>query len=273
MRKKLSLLLIPFLLPACSDEEEYRFVAEEKERVITETLAGPRFSTGDTIGVYPVGYRNGQPGIPGDIAYPVNIPLYYDGAQWNPEDEDYLFTGEEILDIYAYFPYDPELGSVEGKLDITQYKVDLSVQQPQEAIDLLWVKKTVNTGSGNVADLVFRHLFSKIKLRLTMKDVTDSNVRLEIHNLYTSSIVNLADGSVVHGTSVNLLADVPVTEQSGSMIVYEAIVPPQVIAADTPLFLIYIDDRQTLYTIDRFLELQQGMNYTFDLTVSIASGV
>lgn len=266
MIKKLSLIVGIVLISACSERGDSTFLTNRNENTVTEIEAEPRFVSGDRIGVYPVGYRDGQPGTPGDIAYPINVPLTYDGTKWVPDGEDYLFSNESMLDLYAYYPYDPELGRMQGKLNMAEYNVDFTMQQ-SPAIDLLWAKSTMNTVGETAIDLAFRHLFCKITLRLSIEGQSGGDVRLEIYNLITSSTVNLRDGNVTTGTTREVLKDIRVAEQDGNMIVYEAIVPPQVVDNGMPLFLFYMNDNPVLYTTDRSIALEQGMNYTFSLTL------
>lgn len=261
--------MLILLIAGCSEKTGDVHNVKYDRVNITENQINPAFLVGDLIGVYPVGYNNGLPGIPGDIAYPINVPLFFDGNRWRPQDEDYLFSKEEILDIYAYYPYDAELGSVPGKLNMTAYEMDLSVQQYPEMIDLLWAKSTIDTRSGNIIDLPFRHLFSKISLRLRLGSAAGETVRVEVHNLNTSATVNLASGNVTPGNDTNILTDMPVTAYTGVIYMCEAIVPPQIIESGTYLFLIYIGQQPTLYTTDRTVILHQGMSYTFDLTVNM----
>jgi len=80
MLKKGFLFLIIFFVFACSEREEGSYRAQHIRDTESDIRVDLPFVNGDRIGVYPVGYDNGQPGVPGDIAFPINVPLYFDGA-------------------------------------------------------------------------------------------------------------------------------------------------------------------------------------------------
>lgn len=268
MLKKLYLLIFLGCIFGCSESDPYTTVTGNEHKSIEAVPLQVDFRVGDIIGVYPVGYVNNQPGIPGDIAYPVNVPFVYDGSRWKPQDEDYLFTDEEVLDIYAYYPYDAELGSILGKTDISRYPVDLSGRQADRNNDLLWSKTTLNTGISNMVNLDFSHAFSKITLILSINDLQSEPVEVSIHNLYTSSVVNLTNGTITNNNNIREII-YPVT--TDNELTFEAIVLPQLIEANTPLFLISFGENKVVYTTDTSLNLQQGRNYTFNLTVDITN--
>lgn len=261
------LLVFVLLVSGCSDDPGPIHNSGQEISVLSRIISGYDFQAGDKIGIYPVGYLNSQPGTPGDITYPLNMPMTYDGTGWKPETEDYLFSDEAVLDIYAYAPYDPELSNVPGKLDMRNYPMDFSVQQNQKAIDLLWIKTSVITQDTNIADLQFRHLFSKITIRLRMTGIGNRDISAEMYNVCATCTVNLTTGEVTTGTTTNVLTDIPVTERTADMVVLEAIVPPQSIVGTTPLFMFEIGELKTTYTTDRTLDIQQGVNYTFDLRI------
>ncbi|MCD7901413.1 MAG: fimbrillin family protein [Bacteroides sp.] len=267
MQKQLLSFILILLLSACSEEEDSLSVAKKAYSLVEQVYATTRFEEGDRIGVYPVGYINDQPGIPGDIAYPINWPFSWNGTSWTPENEDYLFTPEEKLDLYAYYPYDPELGNMPGKLNLAEYPVDLSGNQSGKILDILWAKTTVDTGSGNVANLEFRHLFSKITIEINTINTIGQSMQVEVHNLYTNARVDLVSGRMTHNISKGIINAPFVGNQVSNQTLFEVIVFPQIIEANTPLFLIRWEDQLTLYTTDQLIELREGTNYLFSLNV------
>jgi len=234
--------------------------------MIDETSVKYDFQPLDTIGLFPVGYRDGQPGQPGDIAYPINVPFVLDNNNWKPVDDDYLFTNEERLDIYAYFPYNMRISRDEGMLRINELIYDLSNQQERKKIDLLWAKSTINTGSENIAELSFRHVFSKITIRLQLLNIEDRNIDIRLYNIKSSATVNLTTGIATANSASEIITPVLINEQPGVYFEYEAIVPPQEIASGTSLIYFIIDDEHTHYVTDSMIDLVSGSSYTFDLT-------
>jgi len=263
MYKPLPILII--LLNACSSSIDQQYVIETHQTKIEEIMVSYDLQSGDTIGVFPVGYRNGQPGTPGDIAYPVNIPFIFDNNTWRPVNEDYLFTNEDILDIYAYYPYDSRIGYEEGMLRISEYSFDLSDQKKK--IDLLWAKNTIDTGFENIVNLSFSHLFSKITIRLHLENLANEDVNISIHNIKTSATVDLATGIATANNISNVIIPVLTNDQTDVIREYEAIVPPQEIPAGTSLFYFSIGEQNTLYASNQSILLQQGTNQTFELTL------
>lgn len=263
---KITFLLIGIsLFTACSQVSE-KYVVGNTRIIIDGTSVIYDFQPSDTIGVFPVGYRDGQPGQPGDIAYPINVPFILENNNWKPIDGDYLFTNEEKLDIYAYFPYDIRMGNEEGRLRNAEFVYDLSDQQQRDKIDLLWAKSTIETGTENIAALSFQHVFSKITIRLQLSNIGNPDIDLEIYNIKSSATVNLATGMATANQVSENITPVLINQQAGNFLEYEAIVPPQEIFEGTSLLYFIIDGEPTHYVTDRRIELESGSNYTFDLT-------
>ncbi len=254
-----------FLFTACSQKSE-KYVVGYTRITVNDTFTTYDFQPLDTIGVFPIGYRDGQPGQPGDIAYPINVPFVLQNNSWKPVNDDYLFTKEEKLDIYAYFPYDLRIGHEEGMLRINEFIYDLSNQQQREKIDLLWAKSTIDTGTENIAALFFQHLFSKITIRIQLLNIQNQDIDIKIYNIKSSATVNLAEGTATATETSEIITPVLINEQAGVYLEYEAIVPPQEIASNTLLLYFIIDGELTHYVTDQTIELESGNNYTFDLT-------
>lgn len=234
------LLLFPLFLTtlyACSRSDDVE--PEEETADITVDVEGSStdfFSEGDRIGIYPVAYLDGNPGTLGDIANPMNIGYMRNRARWEAENGNDVFLDNVRMDFYAYYPYDPELSRVAGKLNTGAYPFDVSGDQGTLKKDFLWAKtERQATDPGNV-HFIFTHVLTRLIINLDY-DTRQDDARLAIHNTVTSGTINLRNGGVMVSSAkgVILPALLPVAE-NGYDYSFEAILMPQEVDADTPFF-------------------------------------
>ncbi len=255
-------------------------VTEEPERErleiearIDSALSKRSFQSGDRIGVFLVDYTDGTPGTLGDFRYPINRLYTYGEGVWYPDDGQELYAGGEQADVYAYYPYDPELGNTDGKMNVTAYPfmVNTDQQDGDPGADFLWAKEEgVSVVSGSVR-ILFRHLFSRIVVNLIYELEGTPPESLRFYNLTDRCSIDLRNGSTtpLEGSAIYtpFRWEEPAPEYQQT---FEAIVIPQRVPADTPLFATETGSDILLYVVPEETVFESGKSYTFNLTVGEA---
>lgn len=271
--------LTSLLAVSCSKDDSYEQVAPKRLELQT-AIAGTYsidkqyFLHGDAIGIYLVDFIDGQPGVLGDIANSSkNIKHTLQDNKWIADPEREIFLYSNTSDVYAYFPYDREMGSVSGKRNLAAYP--FSVKSNQQAAmsesDFLWAKAAGLSNTSNQANLTFEHLLSKMVVNLHHNDVLVDDLKFKIHNVETSCIINLRNGDVTNAGNKQIVSPGKNTEiEVGYDEKYEAILVPQIINAGIPLFSINIDGNTLVYILEQDLELLTHKSYVFNLTIGEA---
>lgn len=237
-----------------------------------EGLSKQTFIAGDEIGIFPVGYVNGEPGTLGDISNPMNIKLTYDGIYWNLEEEGFVLE-DGLYDIYAYYPYDNDLRSSSDKLNLSAYPFSISGKQEAKTVDFLWSKVSGVSGNQGTVLFDFWHLFARFEIHLEYDIHPVSGPDLRIHNTRTDCTINLHNRTI---TSLNkkeviipttLQENVPDCDYS-----FEAIIIPQEVAAGTPLFTLNYQDNVVEFVLEQDVTFNPSNSYTFRLEMSTVSG-
>lgn len=216
------------------------------------------FARGDTLGLFTIARSGGEPGYIGDITGLVNTPYVFDGQSWNSTTGQDVFTdGAGELDVYAYYPYDSEMGSVEGKLDFTAYPFDVSGDQSSKESDFIWSASVLPAGSEDIISLQFKHLFCRVAVSIT-GDVPD-DAEVYLYNILTKVHINLQAGtaSTYGGTG-----SAKGIQQDG---VYYIIVPAQSVPVGTPLVLVDIAGVQYEYVTEGEIVLTAGDTVSLNL--------
>ncbi|MDR0660525.1 MAG: fimbrillin family protein [Prevotellaceae bacterium] len=269
---------------SCSKDDE-RHTQENKEgtpielvlrAAIADTYSADKqyFSNGDRIGVYLVDYVGGQPGVLGDIANSSkNVGHALSEDRWIPEVGKQIFLYSSTSDVYAYYPYDAEMGRVSGKRNLAAYPFDIEFNQQATTAksDFLWAKSTELSDTNSKANLTFEHLLSKIVVNIYNNYPQAEDLKFSIHNTQTSCVINLRNGDVTPADKKRVITPQkqPIPEPNFDL-KYEAIVVPQTIRADTPLFSIIVNGDMLIYSVEEDLVLLPHKAYIFNMGVGEA---
>lgn len=262
-----------------SNDDAYEQMTPQKldiQAAITSTYTVDKqyFSSNDHIGVYLVDYINDQPGVLGDIANSSkNIRHTLQDSKWVADVGKEIMLYSSTSDVYAYYPYDMEMGKISGKLNLAAYPFSVKCNQ-QAAVsdsDFMWTKAAGLSNTNNRANLVFEHLLSKLVVNIRHNDIQTDDLNLKIHNTLTSSSINLRNGDVIATGNKRIISAAinPVAEE-GFELKYEAILIPQIIPSGTPLFSVIANGSMLIYTTDQDLELSPHKSYTFNLAIGEA---
>ena len=245
---------------ACSNDAE-EVLAQESEIRLTSEITPSRVTSldyqstqiieGQQVGVTIIGAKDEH----NNVAWTVG----QDGAMTT---NNKAYWANSSVTITAYHPYDS---------DWTGTNEDFSVYNDQSSesnylnSDLLWTSQTANKASGT-AELVFKHLLSKINVTLQSTDITDlSNATIYICGTGTSTSVNLNTGVTTGASSENIIkAGITTNTQKTA----SAIVIPQTVNANKPFIRIEHNEKVYVYTLSSNTTFAPSTSYNYTLTLS-----
>ena len=237
---------------------------------INDKTPGLAFQIGDQIGVYPVRYKNNVSGTLGDVSNTMNACYTYTTSGWEAVVDNEIYLDETPIDLYAFFPYDPEMSRTQEKLNLSAYPFDVSGEQAKKNNDFLWAKTSFISVQSPTAGLTFEHLMSRIVINLMNCEPADDIPEVSLHNVITGCTINLRTGVITPTGQHKVVIPKP---SMGYSQTFEAILPPQTIMSGTPLFLIKYQEDTWVYYLSEDVDFKSLNNYTFNLTISEQSTV
>lgn len=241
-----------------SDKNVMTFEVLHPDKQSRVTDAG--FETNDCVGLY-LTTEDTPLELSGN--YVNNTSLTYSGSAWTSAKP--IYWNEGIYDIYAYFPYEQSLSSVDD--------MPLSVSTEQHvaanyaASDFLWAgKKGVEASDGKIT-LQFEHKMSRLVIKLTKGEDYEGDLpedaEVYIHNTVTSATADLSVGIVTRnprGEAETIRAKSLGNHQ------YAAIIVPQRLNNRQPLVEVIMKGVSYLYE-SKFL-FKPGIQHNVLLAVS-----
>lgn len=222
------------------------------------------FESGDAFGVYAVEYSGGIPAplqLSGNWAN--NAKALLDGSEWSISPAIW-WKEDTKFDIFAYYPYNAELKSVDD------YVFNLQTDQRQQGYtlsDLMWASTKGVERSGGAIPLNFKHKLSRLDINLIKGEDYEGELpttaKVMVMNTVTSALVSLETGDIQkypYGIVQNIQA-----RQIGEGR-YSAIIVPQKILNQVPLVEITVNDISYLIST-RFI-FESGKRHTIDITLN-----
>lgn len=279
-------LMIACLWSSCRDEEFGTngtgsktpiTLSGEIDQLYVSRVNDNGFTDGDIMGVYIVDYEGSNPGTlqnSGNRGTNIKHTFDEESYHWNSAYDVYWKDNNTHIDVYGYYPF----GS---PLDVNAYPLTIQKDQDKaaeggnlggyEASDFLWGKVTDVAPTEKAIRLPLRHCLSNI--RVTLKEgegfAEGEWVNLEkdilVQNTVREGTVNLADGSVTLTTSEVPETDIIPSRRTDE---FRAIVLPQKMGANVPLFSITVDGVVYSYAKPEGLEYIQGKMHTFTIQVN-----
>jgi len=239
-------------------------------------MSGSSFENRDRIGIYVADYLNGNATALGQNNNAANTMHTFDGAGWVAlQGEELYFRNENTeADIYAYYPYDPEISKANGKTDLSAYPFTVNEDQRDSYTvnDFLWAKATKIYPTGTPVDLIFKHSLSRITIVLNSDtELTDGTISsLFIHNLKNNCLIDMNNGQVtVTGQEARIS---PYKEDTdGRQTIYYAMIVPQSMEANTPLFSIEINGTRYIHEIAESIGFLPQKDYRFDMNLEVSN--
>ena len=279
-------LMIACLWSSCRDEEfgangiDFKTpitLSGEIDQLYVSRVNDNGFADGDIMGVYIVDYDGSNPGIlqnSGNRGTNIKHTFDEESYHWNSAYDVYWKDSKTHIDVYGYYPF----GS---PTDVNAYPLTIQKDQDKaaeggnlggyEASDFLWGKVTDVAPTEKAIRLPLHHCLSNI--RVTLKEgegfAEGEWVNLEkdilVQNTVREGTVNLADGSVKLTTSEVPETDIIPSRRTDE---FRAIVLPQKMGANVPLFSITVDGVVYSYAKPEGLEYIQGKMHTFTIQVN-----
>lgn len=292
MKKEL-LYFLPFLLIAgCADERygtparpdgstgEITLSAEIRQTNISR-VDDSGFADGDKFGVFMVEYASASnPGelLPaGNLAD--NLKYTLNDGSWTPAYP--VYWNDKDVDVYGYYPYDPELASVEAYPFTVEYN---QASEPAggrlggyEASDFLYARyEKANRRNGTIP-LQFNHMMAGVQVTLIEgADFEDGQwADLEksvlVENTRRESEINLSTGAIT-------LSDPQETPRgiimAGYKDDYRAVVVPQTVSAGQTLLSITVDGTSYQFVRQSDMVFESSKMHKFSIKVDrrVATG-
>lgn len=271
----ISLLFVLFLgglLPSCTNDEsnpdsptgklpmEFSFFHPSMKRA-TDTA----FEEGDKVGLF-VAEEGSVLEIGGNVVN--NELLTLNGTSWKSRNP--LFWDAGKYNAYSYFPYQPTVSSV------TDLPFSVSLDQSQgedadgltgyEASDFLFASAKGLTASANPVGLQFRHIMSKLTIRLIKGEDFEGDLpekaTVFLHNTVTSATIDLSAGIATKETKGKKQT---ITARQDSPTLFSVITVPQRLDNRVPLIEVVMNGVSFLFE-SKFL-FKPGTNHLVNLII------
>lgn len=252
----------PTTTPDSTDKKIMAFTFSHPSQTrATETA----FEKGDKVGLFVT-----ESGKPLEIAGNVinNQQVTFDGTSWAAASKMYWDDGS--FEAYAYYPHQPAINS------ISDFMFEVSTDQSTaktadalsgyEASDLLFASAKELVASDNPVNLTFRHIMSKISVRLIKGDDYEGEIpekaKVVIHNTVPTATVDLAAGVA---TKYSRGVRKSITAQQAGSTTYSAIIVPQRLENRVPLIEVIVDGISFMYET-KFL-FKPGIHHIVNLVL------
>lgn len=245
-------------------------------RVATDNFFNSEWEEGDAIGLYAVNRASGEiKGLSSDPAdnYYNNVKLTYSsvgGGVWTPETPLY-FDGANVLDFYAYYPYDP--AATDPMVIAFNVQTDQSGTTGSKSnynLSDLLTAKADNSGYGfgkaefknTPIPLIFSHALSLVQVEVPVPGKgfgPSENLVVRLRGVKAGATLDLNAASTTPGSGVtvpdagNEATNITMhrVEQPGdanytTSYTYRALVPAQEVARGNSLFWFEHEQRQLL---------------------------
>lgn len=261
----LGVLFSAAILSSCSDNHDG---PQELRSEMTFTFSHPSqtratdtaFEQGDQVGLYLVNDGNTFE-ISGNHLN--NERITFAGSGWNSDRK--LYWDQGTYNAYAYFPRLDDITSVTD-LPFSVATDQRGGTEGYEASDFLHASALGLTASANPVALQFRHIMSKLTIRLIKGEDYEGEIpekaTVYLHNTVTDATVDLKAGVATRdmrsrGTTIT-------ARQSGTT-TYTAIVVPQRLENRVPLVEVVMNGVSFLYE-SKFI-FKPGIHHVVNLVV------
>ena len=234
------------------------------------------FCDGDQIGIFITDYTPEGAGIlqnEGNRADNVRHTFSESANRWIPSRDIYWKDTKTHIDVYGFYPHsgvtDVNAQGFEVQLD-QRTTAEQGKMGGYEASDFLWAKATDVAPPDRVITLKFGHKMSFIKVRLQMgsgwtaEEWAAAHKQVVLRNMVCKASVDMSTGEVtpVGGASERGITPYRVGDE------FRAVVIPQTLQANTPLFTISVGESDTRFYKKSVDETFMGSKlHTYDLKV------
>lgn len=224
------------------------------------------FDEGDSIGLFVA--AEGTPlEIGGNLVN--NEPLRLTAGTWAAN--RMLYWDEGTYNAYAYYPYTTPVSSVDDLPFSVSLNQGATAEGAQmggyEASDLLYARTTGVSASNSPIPLTFRHIMSKLTIRLVKGEDFEGDMPTEadvyVHNTVPTATIDLSAGVAtrdVYGTRATI------TARQQSDYIYSAIIVPQRVENRMPLIEVIM--KGVSYIYESTFQFKPGVEHLVNLVIS-----
>ena len=263
--KRLALLIMALVvLVSCKKNEEPAPTPEPDAVPIQIATTVTRatdsaFETGDNVGLFVVNQPNG---IQASGNHVDNCKFTFDGTKWNAGKEIYWLDATTKADFYCYYPYTSPVSSITAfPFKVSQ---DQSTENGYKTSDFMWGKVDGIAPTPDPVVITVNHSMSclivNLKAGTGWKEDDIKNTEITLRGLRTSSLINLADGTVTaDGDAMEMK---PMQVGAG---IFKALVVPQKVSGSE---LVKIKVGTNSYSLKTSIDLKSGRQHTCSVVVN-----
>lgn len=253
-------------VPVAENPDEIKFNISMPSSVAAKAATkatATGFEDGDAISLYAVEY-NGEQAMPLQVGgnFFNNEKLTYNGSTWAGTRT--LYWSEKACDFYAFYLYQPSIGSME------EYPFSVAANQDgegYEASDLLFAKAENVTKTDGSVDLTFKHMMSKCIVKVEkgpkFEGEIPDDIVAHIYNTNVDCTVDWTKGSVEKNA---FGAKKTITMKKLSNELFEAVLVPQNLEKRTPLIELTMGG--IAYLLEYSLSFRPGYCHTVTVTLN-----
>ena len=224
------------------------------------------FESGDKIGLF-IAKSDTPLEVGGNLVN--NARLTYDGSSW--EATHTLYWDDGTYNAYAYYPYMNVISSTEDQ----PFSVSTDQSTPKtatgmggyEASDLLYASQKGLTASNEPIKLTFKHIMSKLKIRLIKgedyKGDLPTEAKIYIHSTVPTATIDLQAGVA---TRYNRGKQQSIIAHQDDDYIYSAIIVPQRLAYRQPL--IEVVTKGISYLFESKFVFKPGVEHLVNLVIT-----
>lgn len=257
------------------NEQNRISLSGEIDQVAVSRVNDSGFCDGDVMGVYIVDYQGTTPGtLQSSGNRGTNVRHTFDEAayKWNSAYDVYWKDKNTHIDVYGYYPFgSPEnVNAYEHTVAKDQSKeADASGMGGYEASDFLWGKAENVAPTSNVIRLPLKHIMSSAKIALIEGEGFGENEwnglekSVLVKGVKRKSNIDLSTGTVSAIGEVEATGTIPYEKSD----YFRAIVVPQAISANVPLFSITVGGTAYMFKKEESFAYLSGKMHTFNIKV------
>lgn len=264
MKKHALILMTLAVLASCKKTEEPAPVQEPELvpiQIATEMTRATdyAFEAGDDVGLFVV---NEPKSLQNSGNHVDNSKFTFDGTKWMAGKEIYWLDATIKADFYCYYPYMSSVPSITAlPFQVSQ---DQSTESGYKVSDLMWGKVQGIAPTPDPVMITVNHSMSclivNLKAGTGWKEDDLKEAEVTLCGLRTSSLINLADGTVIADGSAKEMK--PLKVEAG---IFKALVVPQKVS-DSELVRIKIGTDS--YSFKTTIDLKSGKQHTCTVVVN-----
>lgn len=275
------------LLTGCLSEPEFEPVLDDNgkplevhlfneiQQVPVTRVNDEGFCDGDEVGVYVVNYVDGNPGtlaVEDNQADNVRYTLEESSGVWKPESPVYYLDKTTKVDIYGYYPY-------AEPTEVEAWPFEIAKDQSRdaenghlggyEASDFLWARAAGISPTSSKVVLQFHHMMAGVRVTVAEGEgfaegeFATLDKAVLVTNTKRQTTINFGTGEVTAVGDVPTTGTIPYKKGDE----FRAIVAPQTVAANTPLFSLTVDGLPYVFTKSEGFEYSAGKLHDFTIKV------